>query len=184
MDEECKSDGEEPGKEVAYLRNNVLTHGSSSVNPGRPITSSFNTSPPMPIHSLPLETIGRIIESTCTSLSNDRKERRARRHFLLATSLVCRTWTPFAQPALWKYVCLEDAVSAALLVGTGAGRYPIKVLRVNLPGQDEGTLETLLRTVRGVQQLDMVGGHLKVDWLCGTNLQGEWQTGCLGPACH
>jgi hypothetical protein len=128
----------------------------------------------MPIQSLPLETIGHIIESTYPFLSKDRKERQARRHFLLATSLVCRAWTPFAQPALWKYVYLEDAVSAALLVGTGAGRYPIKVLRVNLAGQDEGTLETLLRTVRGLEVLDMVGGHLKAKWLCGTHLQGEW----------
>jgi hypothetical protein len=181
MDEECKSDGEEPGKEVAYLRNNVLTHGSSSVNPGRPITSSFNTSPPMPIQSLPLETIGHIIESTYPFVST---ERQARRQFLLATSLVCRAWTPFAQPALWKFVFLGDPVSTALLVGTGAGRYPIEVLCVKLEGHDDGTMETLLRTVRGLEVLQLKQGRLDMNWLCGTNLQGEWQTGCLGPACH
>jgi hypothetical protein len=128
----------------------------------------------MPIQSLPLETIGHIIESTYPLFSKDRKERQARRRFLLATSLVCRAWTPFAQPTLWKFVCLEDAVSVALLVRTGAGRYSIKVLCVKLEGQDEGAMETLLRTVRGVGMLELHEGRLDLDWLCGRNLQGEW----------
>jgi hypothetical protein len=159
----------------------ALTCAASTVHSAPPITSSLNTSPPMPIQSLPLETIGHIIESTYPFVST---ERQARRHFLLATSLVCRAWTPFAQPALWKFVFLGDPVSTALLVGTGAGRYPIEVLCVKLEGHDDGTMETLLRTVRGLEVLDMVGGHLKAEWLCGTKLQGEWQTGCLSSACH
>lgn len=88
-------------------------------------------SPPRRTPSLPLENIGRIIESAYPVYSDDGGERRERRQFLLVTSLVCRAWTAFAQSALWKCVILPDAESLGLLVGGGARRYPIEVLKVS-----------------------------------------------------
>lgn len=98
-------------------------------------------------------------------------QRKARRGFYRLTSLVCRSWTTFAQAALWRFVYLDN-YSIERFVAAGAGRYRIKKLFVS--SEKSVAVGTLLRTVQGVQELEVLrSGSINSSCLSGTNLRGE-----------
>ena len=125
------------------------------------------------IHDLPPETIEHIIKAAFPVDSERVVERRARRKFLLATSLVCRAWTPFAQEALWEHVDLQfDQWRLPAFVASGPGRYPVETLSLDPDLSPSASVEAVLTTVRGMRELEVLGGLLNAAWLSGSNLRG------------
>jgi hypothetical protein len=127
------------------------------------------------IHDLPLETIEHILTSAYPFDWYDYNGKRARRHFYLDTSLVCRDWTPFAQRALWRFVDVDEAGVTLLVESGGAGRYPIDKLVLHFVDSDTSLepLGTLLSSVRGVRDLKLERCSMDGSWLSGDNWRGK-----------
>jgi hypothetical protein len=128
--------------------------------------------PPTTIHDLPPETIEHIIK-IAYPINPPSWEHRRRREFLLATSLVCRAWTPFAQEALWKHVYLFGDQRLPRFAASGPGRYPVETLYLSLHPQDAASVKAVLTAVRGLRELELAHGSFDARWLCGANMRSE-----------
>lgn len=146
---------------------------SQSTSISTPSNMTFSPPPPVTMHDLPLETIGNIVHLAYPANAAGKKQKR-RRRFLLKASLVCRSWKPFAQKALWHSVRL-DGSSIARFVASGAGRYPIKNLYVaDVPStSQDDPVDALLTSVRGVQHLSLSNLSCNGMSLSHRNFQGE-----------
>jgi hypothetical protein len=130
------------------------------------------SSPHITIHDLPLETIERVINIAHSALSLDARERKERRHFLLATSLVCREWTSLSQRALWIDVEV-DIRSIKSFAAAGSGRHFVRRLVVAAKGLANARyVEWVLNEVRGVRDLKMKEVSIRAEWLCGPDWRG------------
>jgi hypothetical protein len=123
------------------------------------------------IYDLPLEIIERI-NTIAGPLPSpyDPRQRRQRTQFLLATSLVCRVWTPFAQQALWSDVELGWR-SIDSFIAADPGRHPVHNLSVDCQYASDDSVVAVLRTVRGVRDLTFKASGLGIDWICGDNFR-------------
>lgn len=129
------------------------------------------------IHDLPLEILEHMIK-TAHSVDPCALDRKERERFLLATSLVCCAWRPFAQEALWECVYVSF-MNMHRFVASGAGRCPIDELGLLLGGYAHlASIKAIMTTVRGVRKLLLVKGRERIDvrWLCGSNMRGRQHT--------
>jgi hypothetical protein len=142
------------------------------------------SSPLATIHDLPLETIERVVNTaySVTRAGGSAFAVSARTTFLLATSLVCRVWTPVAQRELYRNVCIGSKSSSYdSFVAAGPGRYTVETLVLNASGVSADVVSFVLSNVRGVTNLTLVYGQVGADCLNGDNLKGtSWRPSCVG----
>jgi hypothetical protein len=158
------------GHRLGGLAGTVLTRTAFTVHSSRPFPPHSPLRPSTPCRSRPSGASSRA--PALPSRMIGRNDERVVGSTVQPPSSVAPGRPSHSQHSGGSYFCAIQYT--ALLVGTGAGRYPIEVLCVKLEGHDDGTMETLLRTVRGVGMLELHEGRLDLDWLCGRNLQGEW----------
>jgi hypothetical protein len=133
------------------------------------------TSPTLPtptIYSLPPELIEHIISVAYVIEPTTPHGRQERLQFLLATSLVSRVWTPFAQEKLWDSVALDKRTIDGFLAA-GPGLHPVRSLSLQLYRANHRSTEAILRAVRGIHEFTLVHGIIETVWLCGENFKGE-----------
>lgn len=98
-----------------------------------------------------------------------------RTQFLLATSLVSRDWTYWAQRELNRPITVyerEGRVALAALAAAGPGEYPVRSLTLDRPDSSDRAL----LNVRGIKELFIWWGCIIWDHLCGDNLKGTRNT--------
>lgn len=141
------------------------------------------------IYDLPLETIGHIFSIAMPVSSCNSEERKERYRFLKAISLVCRSWTPLAQRALWLDVQVLGEEDFDRFLEAGPGRYPVHKLCIDSQTASEESVESILHDVRGVRELTQMSGVTRLEWLFGKNFKGTWMTPfqldpCSDPTSH
>lgn len=145
------------------------------------------------IHSLPPETLRKVIQAICRLKPDARPEEVwVRYHTLRAAALVCSAWTIITQEELWTDVVLREDQKVRAFTRE-AHRFPVQRLEYVALGkfEEDGSmvevepvLEELLGAVRGVEKLvvmhDMARPEedFNLDWISHAGFTGESLLGC------